>query len=464
VRRHFGFTPQPAPLVTMDDVVRLIAPRHIDVGPSREPGAASAAPGVWWHGRSRRALSGIAGLAALLLLAVLAQALLGARGGQPHTGVGPRPTLAPALSNKAVYLATDDGIYALRASDGTLRWRYPAGDPRSGPYLAGISSAVLVGNTLYVSATPQAVWSGSPTMTIAALRASDGSVIWSRQMPSGIGARLAVSNGVVYVSPNARGRLPSDGGAPDGDYLLYALRASDGTQVWRYRADEPIISALAVAGNMRYVATTANVYALRSAGATLLWRSPIGPGAYPEGYSQSTLLQAAITPTADFLYVLAMVGRKHDTGPDWRIDANLIRNGLTQVGATAAYPPAVGNGSVYVQSGAGIWADPANPSAGPQPVWGSGGAVPMVGPTLADGVVYACGWDGYTYALRASDGHRLWRTETAGGTMSRPPTVSDGAVFAVDGSILYALRAANGAVAWRSVTNANVILAAPVVG
>ena len=41
--------------------------------------------------------------------------------------VVPDATLAPTLASQTVYVPTDDGVYALRASDGALRWTYPAG-------------------------------------------------------------------------------------------------------------------------------------------------------------------------------------------------------------------------------------------------------------------------------------------------------------------------------------------------
>src|SRR5690349_19518075 len=41
--------------------------------------------------------------------------------------VVPNAPLSPTLASQTVYLPADDGVYALRASDGALRWAYPAG-------------------------------------------------------------------------------------------------------------------------------------------------------------------------------------------------------------------------------------------------------------------------------------------------------------------------------------------------
>src|SRR6185437_4999298 len=41
--------------------------------------------------------------------------------------VVPNAPLSPTLASQTVYLPTDDGVYALAASDGALRWAYPAG-------------------------------------------------------------------------------------------------------------------------------------------------------------------------------------------------------------------------------------------------------------------------------------------------------------------------------------------------
>jgi outer membrane protein assembly factor BamB len=93
------------------------------------------------------------------------------------------------------------------------------------------------------------------------------------------------------------------------------------------------------------------------------------------------------------------------------------------------------------------------------------GTVPA-GPVLSADVLYATGWDGKAYAVRASDGHELWQAPIGGGVAfltptpwvgalrprrpgSDPPTVMDGAVFVTGEQTLYGLRASNGAVAWR---------------
>jgi outer membrane protein assembly factor BamB len=60
---------------------------------------------------------------------------------------------------------------------------------------------------------------------------------------------------------------------------------------------------------------------------------------------------------------------------------------------------------------------------------------------VAGGVVYAASLDSNLYALRASDGARLWEFRTGGPVTSRP-AVADGVVYvgSEDGNV-YALQA-----------------------
>ncbi len=75
--------------------------------------------------------------------------------------------------------------------------------------------------------------------------------------------------------------------------------------------------------------------------------------------------------------------------------------------------------------------------------------------TLADGVIYCGSDDHFIYALRAKDGSLLWKHQTGG--INSPPTVNSGTVY--DGSwdgTLYALDAKTGAVQWQFQTGGQI--------
>lgn len=417
----------------------------------------------------RRVLAGAAAVAAVLLIAVLAAVLFGSHRGQSGVTSGP-VTLSPALANKTVYFTASDGVYALRASDGTVRWSYPI------PEADGVGSrqVTLAGGVLFV-ALPKS----SRGVPIIALNVTDGtlrSIFWLPNVPA---AALTIDSAVIYATADLPLADFGDRPIPDATHVVYALRESDGQEIWRYHAEEPIISRPAVAHGVLYVGTTSAVYALRASDGTFLWRSGIGGGATPEGYAHSSIVSVAITAQTDLVYASYALVRESDDGKSRRMETTLttlrsntgehvLRDGLPQSpgGITQAYPPVVVGNIVYAQGGGGLWATDATP--GDTRGWFFNASVDMAGPVLANGTLYTCGWDQYTYAVRASDGHELWRrrliTDPVSPLSILPPAVSDGAVFVAMGAKVFALSAGGGAIAWQYQTSRRQLMNWPVVG
>ncbi len=145
-----------------------------------------------------------------------------------HAGAGATPTastiVSPSGPGYLMSLTVVDGVvdvgtmnsavYALRASDGGLLWRYNTAGPVAGPN----SPPIGVDGIVYVSAdVDQGL--GNVTGYVYALRASSGTLLW-RYTTEGYVYSPTVANGVVYVSLMAGS--------------LAALRASDGKPQWRY--------------------------------------------------------------------------------------------------------------------------------------------------------------------------------------------------------------------------------------
>ncbi len=460
------------PIVSFADVAQRVA-REGDGGEgvSERTRNASSMTGVptprrVQRGTAHRWLAAIGPIAAVLVISMLAVALFA----QHRPGSSGSPTIPAALHGKTVYVGTEDGVYAVRADDGSLRWHYPAGAPTTHNPLP-ISTIALANGTLYVAERP---WEygdalGAPYVTIQAMRASDGALGWSARIP-GVTATLTVADGVVFASVTETVQ------GSDANHFVYALRASDGKQVEKYRTDEPIVSAPAVANGVVYVATTGFVYALRERDMTVKWRSIIGAGAQLEGYQASGIWSAAIYAQGNIVYVNAKAEIKHndnalhfepvlfalsatDGSHFWRDQGD----GTGADPFQQAYTPTLVNGVIYGELSWGLWATRVSASRD-DIVWIHRTDSPVVGPTVADGVVYVCDIAGYTYALRASNGDELWRTMTQGGTMSQPPAVAGGAVFSDGGTKLYALRADDGKVLWRFMTNGGILLMSPIVG
>ncbi|MGZ3665185.1 MAG: outer membrane protein assembly factor BamB family protein [Ktedonobacterales bacterium] len=472
LRRQFAGTPSGGtPFVSFVDIAQRVA--HEDDGEgtgedARDVSTVAGAPlsPVAQRGSAHRWLSAVGPIAAVLVISILAAVLFAQR--QPG-GVGKPSSIPGWLHGKTVYVGTDDGVYAVRADDGSLRWHYPGGASTTRKPQP-ISAIALANETLYVADRPYEYGGslGAAYVTIQAIRASDGALGWHVRIP-GVSATLVIADGVIFTS------VTETWENSDANRFVYALRASDGKQVGRYRTDEPILSAPAVADGVVYVGTTSALYAYRVLDGARLWRIPLGGGPKREGYQPSTISGAAIFAQGGFVYVNTKQEiKRNDNASHYEPTLSALRadgEGLWGSGADGtggdalrqAYTPTVVNGVVYAESSGGLWATRVGSST-PRAEWFHRSDSAFVGPVAADGVVYACDLGGYTYALRASDGNELWHRLTQGGTMSQPPAVGGGAVFADGGSALYALRADDGAVLWRFLTNADVLRTSPIVG
>jgi outer membrane protein assembly factor BamB len=443
--------------------------------------SAPAHPGAWRRQSivTPRWLAGVPALAAVLLVAVLAAFIFSSREESGRTGVVPAPTLSPSLAQRTVYVPTDSGLYALRASDGHVRWTFPAGiDHTPIQTMAAVSAVLLDHGTLYVcvTANPNTLAAAQQYSGIFALRASDGKRLWRVPMLFGCVGHLTLADGTLYAIPNPQDTFTQ----ADSALPVVAIRASDGKPLWGTSLPEPGIAGPVVVGDRVVVATISHLIALRRSDGHILWSTPIVPGAQQEGTDPSSYNDSvAITAYGDKLLVLGKrLLTRGDSSHSAAWEANLylisaadgthiVRTSVEDDPWSIAYPPVVAGDVVYVQWGAGITALSLSSSTLDQ-VWRfvPAGAADqneaMTGAAVAGGVVYTTDLSGVlsessgkrvmgncTYAIRASDGHELWRTPTNAGLNARTPAVADGVVFAPAGTTLWALRASDGGVLWR---------------
>jgi len=108
----------------------------------------------------------------------------------------------PTVVDGVVCVGDMQGISAYRASDGTRLWQYKRNN-----FAPFIAQPVV---------TDGAVYFGSPSGFVAALRVTDGGVLWQHQA-TGVFRPLIAANGLVI---NVTGPV-------------YALRASDGAELWQ---------------------------------------------------------------------------------------------------------------------------------------------------------------------------------------------------------------------------------------
>jgi outer membrane protein assembly factor BamB len=218
----------------------------------------------------------------------------------------------PAVTGGVVYQASNEGtIHALDETTGALKWSFKAsGEVRCTPSV--VDGVVYFGST------------GVASGTVYALRATDGSELWS--FPTGPGessyqdSSPAVAGGFVFI------------GSSDGN--LYALDASSGAKKWSFKTGGKVSSSPAVFQGVVFVGSEdGKVYAFRDSTGDKIWEYSVGSPVYSSpSYADG------------FLYIGAYGSNKvlaldlHGTLV-WSFDAGSV-----------FASPAIANGVVYIGS------------------------------------------------------------------------------------------------------------------
>jgi outer membrane protein assembly factor BamB len=213
--------------------------------------------------------------------------------------IGDKVWASPTVVNDKVYVGNMEGmLYALNVYTGETVWSYPTKTGMfNGPavidgavyqiqndgvvYALDAESGALKwshNTTATIRCTPAVVKgilyfvsAGASSGFIYALRASDGEELWSFQTGPGESSYQdsspAIEGGVVYV------------GSPDG--YLYALDASSGAKVWSFGTGGKVSSSPAVLNGVVYVGSEdGNVYALNASTGVKIWQYDVGSPVY----------------------------------------------------------------------------------------------------------------------------------------------------------------------------------------
>lgn len=255
-----------------------------------------------------------------------------------------------------------------------------AGTPRGRPVLTRRRGMAVAAAAVLAGGLSVAGWELS--------RPGPGSKIWEFPVIGSASTALVVDNGIVYATCFYNGK-------PQRTYL-YALRAADGTQLWRFTGDSA--DNAVIANGVAYITNASGkLCAIRTADGRQIWQYAIGT------------LTSGPTIAGGVAYV---VGNQYPTG----------------------------NRLFALRAGTGA------------EIWSFDGSLPFRTQGIADHVLYALGNDGRVYALRADNGMRLWGSLSAVvGETASAPLLSAGMAFTVaaDGAV-YALRTNDGTTRWRS--------------
>lgn len=110
---------------------------------------------------------------------------------------------------------------------------------------------------------------GTRSGKVVALDGATGNVVWERSLPSSLLAPALIGSGRVMVSAN--------------DGVIYALNASDGSQVWQFSTQNPAVSVRGAATPISLDANTAlfgtadgRIHAINPQVGTPLWTRRVG--------------------------------------------------------------------------------------------------------------------------------------------------------------------------------------------
>jgi len=203
---------------------------------------------------------------------------------------------------------------------------------------------------------------------------------WMYTTGGAITSSPAVSGGTLYVGSS--------------DDYLYAINATTGALVWKYKTGAGIIdSSPAVSGTTVYVGSTDDyLYAINATTGVLVWKFKTG---------------AAINSSPAVVGTTVYIGSTDDS--------------VYAVNAT---------------TGAQVWK------------YATGNQV-LSSPAVANGVLYVGSYDDNLYAINATTGVEMWKYTTGGEIFSSPAVYDDNVYVGSNDSNLYAINARTGALQWK---------------
>lgn len=170
------------------------------------------------------------------------------------------PVSNTILAAEGMVFADLDKLYALRASDGQPLWSQ--------------SFQPIIGNWVEDQGTLYAPIINSSTFDhqVVALRVSDGSLLWRipASHASGLLHRLLIDNGILYLSDALNGTAPSNLYVATA---ITALRASDGSTLWTHPLGRNGFSVY-LDNTVMYLLSPTGLDALRASDGILLWHHP----------------------------------------------------------------------------------------------------------------------------------------------------------------------------------------------
>ena len=292
------------------------------------------------------------------------------------------------VENNILYLSINrNTIIALHTADGSILWRASS--------LGTVTSPLAVNNDV--------VYCGVSHNMIVALNAQSGSLLWRRQL-SGIAPNTEAFDDVygmgellLYLN-----RSKSINSKENG---IVALRAGDGSFVWSSRIDGWPVHSAVVSDQVVYVlSVNGTVAAYESSNGRSMWQIRLG-NAYTLSMAMAheKLYIYAVDGAFDVLQTSTGSLLRHSR-TNFSVLFPIIVNDRGYVSINAVGSIRIGSGqysseivSFNADEGAIIWRYPAFP--------------PLSSLLFSDGSIYVNDIEGRVYALHAADGMLFWHSE-----------------------------------------------------
>ncbi|WP_165875211.1 outer membrane protein assembly factor BamB family protein [Natrarchaeobius chitinivorans] len=301
----------------------------------------------------------------------------------------------PTVVNKTVYFGCHDGtVYAIDAENGDREWVFETDDP---PADQRYDHAGVWGEPKVIDGT---VFIGALDNHLYALDADTGEEEWRFDTGKFVWGSPAVSNGTVYV--------------PSRNHWVFAVDAESGEEQWRGNVEHPAGGGVSVVDGRVHVGSygEVNLHTFDAESGELLWKKEMNAEqcAAPAVYDETVYTMFAGEPLYAF---------DAETGEEqWRFGEE-IGFGINEV-------PTVWSGTVYLPNSSGLYAVDADTG---ELQWDFDGRFVKMSPTIADGVLFLGSHsETYLFAIDATTGEELWRSQVYANIHSNP-TVVDGVAF-----------------------------------
>lgn len=304
LRRHYG-SAQTSHFLNLEDIMRDADHLADDAPtpPSLPTVTLPPPPSASSRGLSRlspRMLAVMAGMAAVLLIALFAGvfAALQAGRGTANTTTQPTASAAPTAPTTSTATAVPTATSAPTATATAV----PTATPKPTP-------VSLANVNVYLDVYLQ----------VTTLNGGDGSVRWQVSLPSSAALATASVNGIVMLMTDA---------APGVKVGVHGLRASDGVEIWYNDLGGLRVNAWTVNGGTLYAETNSTWHAIDPTTGATLW-----------SYTMPSYIQGSPAFADGIMYTVTNTGALDAIRTS---DGTLIKE-LPGLG----YPIAAGNGLVY---------------------------------------------------------------------------------------------------------------------